>query len=80
MAWCPLPPPAPCPNCGGSMLDIKTKGILRLRYRAECACGVSGPWCDGECRDGLRDAHSAWSDAFKPLPSPKAPPPPSDRD
>lgn len=46
---------APCPVCGGRDLRLVPRTDDRIWVRAECGCGVSGPW--QHCSEGR--AHDA---------------------
>jgi hypothetical protein len=72
MGWRPYPRVNHCPACG-------RRPIVRCRlfrgWRAECRCGVAGPFVADD-RDPERAAMLAWA-AVAGEPKPLRPPPPS---
>lgn len=71
MIWRPLPMMRGCPHCG-------KQPMIRFRlfrgYRAECACGVAGPFVISE--DPERAAMLAWAAVAGRVEDLPRPPPP----
>jgi hypothetical protein len=66
----PLPAVNRCPHCNGYPRPVRA--YLRGAYRAECACGVAGPYAN-DPQWPHHAALEAWRDVFGGPPRPRPP-------
>jgi hypothetical protein len=57
----PFPRVNPCPNCGGLPRIVV---LFENQYRAECRCGVCGPFVKKHNEYPHHDAQAAWGLIF----------------